>query len=111
MLNDAEFLRYSSQILLEDVGIEGQKNLKNATVLIVGLGGLGSLLRFILRLLALVHYYSPMMTNYISLICNDKFFIVLLKSRTAKPSYRTWSRCGTGQPSRAILYQWRKLSV
>lgn len=42
MLNDQEFLRYSRQLLLEDVGPEGQENLKQARVLIVGLGGLGS---------------------------------------------------------------------
>jgi sulfur carrier protein ThiS adenylyltransferase len=42
MLNDQEFLRYSRQLLLEDVGPEGQQKLKQSTVLIVGLGGLGS---------------------------------------------------------------------
>jgi len=42
MLNDQEFLRYSRQLLLEDIGPTGQENLKQATVLIVGLGGLGS---------------------------------------------------------------------
>jgi sulfur carrier protein ThiS adenylyltransferase len=42
MLNDQEFLRYSRQLLLEDIGPEGQESLKRATVLIVGLGGLGS---------------------------------------------------------------------
>lgn len=42
MLNDQEFLRYSRQLLLEDVGPEGQEKLTQATVLIVGLGGLGS---------------------------------------------------------------------
>lgn len=42
MLNDQEFLRYSRQLLLEDLGPEGQEKLKHARVLIVGLGGLGS---------------------------------------------------------------------
>lgn len=42
MLTDQEFLRYSRQLLLEDIGPEGQESLKRATVLIVGLGGLGS---------------------------------------------------------------------
>ncbi|KEY57471.1 HesA/MoeB/ThiF family protein [Serratia sp. DD3] len=42
MLNDQEFLRYSRQLLLEDIGPEGQEKLKQARVLIVGLGGLGS---------------------------------------------------------------------
>lgn len=42
MLSDHEFLRYSRQLLLEDIGPEGQEKLKGASVLIVGLGGLGS---------------------------------------------------------------------
>lgn len=42
MLNDQEFLRYSRQLLLEEFGPEGQEKLKQSTVLIVGLGGLGS---------------------------------------------------------------------
>lgn len=41
-MNDADFMRYSRQLLLEDIAIEGQQQLLNAQVLIVGLGGLGS---------------------------------------------------------------------
>ncbi|HEY9103260.1 HesA/MoeB/ThiF family protein [Chitinimonas sp.] len=40
--SDDELLRYSRHILLDEVGIEGQRKLAEATVLIVGLGGLGS---------------------------------------------------------------------
>ncbi|MER2474518.1 HesA/MoeB/ThiF family protein [Photorhabdus laumondii] len=42
MLNDQEFMRYSRQLLLEDIGPEGQEKLKSSHVLIVGLGGLGA---------------------------------------------------------------------
>lgn len=42
MLSDKELLRYSRQILLKQVDIEGQLRLKQSRVLIVGLGGLGS---------------------------------------------------------------------
>ncbi|QHM72801.1 HesA/MoeB/ThiF family protein [Mixta intestinalis] len=42
MLNDQDFLRYSRQLLLEEFGIEGQQKLQHASVLIVGLGGLGA---------------------------------------------------------------------
>ncbi len=41
-MNDEQLLRYSRQILLPQVEIEGQERLLNATVLIIGLGGLGS---------------------------------------------------------------------
>lgn len=42
MMNDQQLLRYSRQIMLEDIDIEGQDKLLAARVLIVGLGGLGS---------------------------------------------------------------------
>lgn len=42
MLDDQELLRYSRQILLPQIDIQGQLRLKAAKVLIVGLGGLGS---------------------------------------------------------------------
>lgn len=42
MLNDQAFLRYSRQLLLEDIGPQGQERLSAATVLLAGLGGLGS---------------------------------------------------------------------
>lgn len=42
MLNDNDFMRYSRQMMLEDIGLEGQNKLQQARVLIVGLGGLGS---------------------------------------------------------------------
>jgi len=41
-MDDAQLLRYSRQILLPEVGIEGQERLHNAKILIIGLGGLGS---------------------------------------------------------------------
>src|SRR5512136_1773104 len=37
-----EYWRYSRNLLLPQVGLHGQKKLKSASVLIVGLGGLGS---------------------------------------------------------------------
>lgn len=37
-----EILRYSRQLLLPEIGVSGQENLRNAKVLIVGAGGLGS---------------------------------------------------------------------
>ena len=42
MLTDNEISRYSRHLLLDDVGVSGQQKLKRATVLIIGLGGLGS---------------------------------------------------------------------
>lgn len=41
-MNDDELTRYSRHLLLPEIDYAGQEKLKNATVLIVGLGGLGS---------------------------------------------------------------------
>ncbi|PVV10797.1 MAG: molybdopterin-synthase adenylyltransferase MoeB [gamma proteobacterium symbiont of Ctena orbiculata] len=41
-MNDDQLLRYSRQIMLPAIGIEGQEILLGARILIVGLGGLGS---------------------------------------------------------------------
>ncbi|EGV51124.1 molybdopterin-synthase adenylyltransferase [Candidatus Endoriftia persephone str. Guaymas] len=41
-MNDDQLLRYSRQIMLPSIGIEGQQRLLESRVLLVGLGGLGS---------------------------------------------------------------------
>ena len=41
-MNDAQLLRYSRHILLDEIGIEGQQRILDATALVIGAGGLGS---------------------------------------------------------------------
>jgi adenylyltransferase/sulfurtransferase len=41
-MDDAQLLRYSRQILLPQINLDGQQQLSQKTVLIIGLGGLGS---------------------------------------------------------------------
>ena len=41
--NSQEFSRYTRHIQLGDIGVDGQRKLKSAQVLIVGCGGLGAL--------------------------------------------------------------------
>ena len=48
MLEEKDFLRYSRQIELEGFGSKGQEKLKQARVLIVGVGGLGSIASLLL---------------------------------------------------------------
>lgn len=40
-LSQRELRRYSKQIMLPEIGIEGQEKLKNANVIVIGAGGLG----------------------------------------------------------------------
>lgn len=41
-ISNIDFLRYSRQIFLKEIGISGQKKLKRSKILILGLGGIGS---------------------------------------------------------------------
>lgn len=41
-MDDQELLRYSRHILLNEIGVEGQQRLRDARMLIIGAGGLGS---------------------------------------------------------------------
>lgn len=44
--SDEEMLRYGRQLVLPEVGLQGQRRLRDASVLIVGAGGLGSAAAF-----------------------------------------------------------------
>ncbi|CAB9538740.1 Molybdopterin-synthase adenylyltransferase (EC [Bathymodiolus brooksi thiotrophic gill symbiont] len=41
-MNDKKLLRYSRQIFLPEIGIEGQQTLLDSTLLLIGVGGLGA---------------------------------------------------------------------
>jgi len=41
-MEDQELLRYSKHIMLPQVDVEGQQKIMDSTVLIIGMGGLGS---------------------------------------------------------------------
>ena len=41
-MNDDDLLRYSRHLLLDEIGIEGQRRLLGSHALVIGAGGLGS---------------------------------------------------------------------
>ena len=62
-LKTNELERYSRQIIIKDIGIMGQRKIKNSKVLIVGLGGLGC---------PVAEYLSRTGVGTIGLIDHDK---------------------------------------
>jgi len=67
-LSRPEIARYARHIVLPEVGLDGQKKLKNASVLVVGTGGLGSAVSLYLAAagvghLGLVDYDTVDITN------------------------------------------------
>lgn len=72
MLDDKSFMRYSRQLLLEEIGPEGQQKLSDARILIVGLGGWVHPPHYISRRRVPVHFCWLTMMICISVICNGR---------------------------------------
>ena len=62
-LNIKEFKRFEKQIILKKIGISGQKRIKKAKVLIIGIGGLGC---------PLLSYLASSGINNIGIVDHDK---------------------------------------
>ena len=62
-ISDKEFMRYSRQILLPNVGEEGQVKIKNYRAIVIGIGGLGTLV---------AHYLAAAGVGEIELVDGDR---------------------------------------
>src|SRR5215470_3563999 len=54
-LSQEEVLRYSRHLIMPEVGVDGQEKLKNASILLIGCGGLGSPLSMYLAAAGIGH--------------------------------------------------------
>jgi len=87
-MNDEQLLRYSRQIMLPQLGFEGQQKLLNSKVLIAGLGGLGCPVALYLAssgvgTLTLVDFDTVELTNLQRQIAHNTQAIGKLKTHSA----------------------------
>ncbi|SEP18234.1 molybdopterin-synthase adenylyltransferase MoeB [Nitrosovibrio sp. Nv6] len=90
-LTPEEISRYSRHLLIPDVGIEGQKRLKNSKVLVIGAGGLGSPVLLYLAAagvgtLGIIDFDTVDESNLQRQIIHGQSDVGRFKSRSAKDS-------------------------
>jgi len=87
-MNDDDLLRYSRHLLLDEIGIEGQQRLLDASALVVGAGGLGSPVALYLASagvgrITLVDHDTVSLTNLQRQIAHDMGSLDRLKVESA----------------------------
>ena len=85
-MDDAQLLRYSRHILLDEIGIEGQQKLLAARALVIGAGGLGS---------PAAMYLASAGVGHLTLVDNDTVDLTNLQRQIAHTTARV------GQPKAA----------
>jgi molybdopterin-synthase adenylyltransferase len=82
-MSDAQLLRYSRHILLDEIGIEGQQKILQAHALVIGAGGLGS---------PVLMYLASAGVGHITVVDNDKVDFTNLQRQIAH------TQTSVGQP-------------
>lgn len=95
-LSDQEMLRYNRQIILRGFDFEGQEALKDARVLVVGLGGLGC---------AATQYLAGAGVGQLTLLDFDTVSVSNLQRQTLHSDATVGQAEGRVRPRRAGAYQ------
>ena len=103
-MNDDQLLRYSRHILLDEIGIEGQRRLLDSHALVIGAGGLGSPVALYLGTagvgtLTLVDHDTVDLTNLQRQIAHDESRLGQPKAESAAQTLR---RINPGVAVRAV---------
>ena len=99
-MNDDQLLRYSRHILLDELGIEGQRRLLAAHALVIGAGGLGSPVALYLGTAGVGRSRSSTTTRSTSPTCSARSRTTCRASASRRPNRRARSIAGH-QPRRA----------
>lgn len=88
-MNDQQLLRYARHLMLDDIGIEGQRRLLDAHALVIGAGGLGSPAALYLATagvgrLTVVDHDTVDLTNLQRQIAHDQSRLGLPKAESAR---------------------------
>ncbi|XP_034490917.1 adenylyltransferase and sulfurtransferase MOCS3 [Drosophila innubila] len=89
-LSNDDILRYSRQLILPDFGISGQLKLKNSTVLIIGMGGLGC---------PAAQYLAGAGCGHLGLVDYDE----VERSNLHRQTLHTVTRCGMSKAESARI--------
>lgn len=90
-MNDRQLLRYGRQILVPEIDLEGQQKILQSTVLLIGLGGLGSAAAYYLAGAGVGHlilndFDEVDFSNLQRQIVHDESHVGVNKARSAKQS-------------------------
>ena len=93
-LNHEEILRYSRHLLIPEVGLDGQRKLKNSSALVIGTGGLGSPVALYLAAagvgtIGVIDNDRVEISNLQRQIAHNTSRIGMLKADSAKETYET----------------------
>ena len=115
-MNDQQLLRYSRHILLEDMGIEGQQGLLDSHAILIGLGGLGSVVALYLAAsgisqITLVDPDQVDLTNLQRQIAHSEARIGMAKTDSAQSAMLSLNseiqiRCLAQAADAKLLDQW-----